>query len=764
MNTIIRNVSRRAFLHDVAAGGFVLAITFPGARRVVDQLSRAAVGAAEPFSPNMYLRIDPTGVVTIVAHRSEMGQGVRTALPMAVADELEADWSRVRVEQAVGDEARFASGISYVDAPGTQNTDGSRSLRHFLAPLREAGATARAMLETAAARRWNVPVTEVEARLHTVLHRPTGRTVGYGDLVAIARELPVPPKEQIRLKQPAAYRYLGKEVPTVDLFDITTGRAKYGIDQTLPGMKHAVIARPPVYGGRVASVDSRAAEAVPGVERIVRLHETPPPSGFLALGGVAVVARNTWAAIQGRLQLNITWDDGPNRAYDSTAYQARLEAAVTQPGKVTRNEGDVDRALAQAAQRVTADYYVPHLAHATMEPPAAIALVADGRCEVWAPTQHPQGTRDTLAQVLEIPAERVRVNVTLLGGGFGRKSKPDFIVEAALLSREVGAPVKVTWTREDDIRHGYYHAVAAQHLEAGLDAEGRTIAWLHRTAFPAIPSTFAAGVTHASDVELGMGFNDLPYDIPNIRLENAEAAPHVRIGWYRSVANIQHAFAVCSFADELAHAAGRDPKDYLLALLGEPRHVDLTRGGVQIWNYGDPLEVYPIDVARHRRVVEHVAERAGWGQPLPPGRGRGIAVHRSFLAYVASVVEVEVSDDGQVSLPRLDIAIDCGSVALPDRVRAQMEGGAIMSLGNALVGQVTFSQGRAVQSNFHDYQVLRMDAAPRETHVHIVASDAPPSGVGETAVPPVAPALCNAIFAATGKRIRRLPVGDQLAG
>lgn len=762
MSSTIRNVSRRDFLHGVAAaGGFALAISLPGCQRIREGLAGAAGG--DPFSPSVYLRIDPSGAVTIIAHRSEMGQGVRTSLPMVVADELEADWAQVTIEQAVGDEASFTTGIDYVDAPGPQNTDGSRSLRHFLRPLREAGATARAMLEQAAAQKWSVPVSEVEAELHQVVHRQSGRTVKYGDLVAIARELPVPPKDQIRLKEPAAFRYIGKGVPSIDLFDMTTGRAKYGIDQVLPGMKHAVIARPPVYGGRVASVDSRAAEAVPGVERIVRLPEAKPPAGFLALGGVAVVARNTWAATQGRSKLAITWDDGPNRTYDSAAFQARLEAAVKQPAKVIRKEGDVDRALARATRRVSADYYVPHLAHATMEAPAALAHVADGKCEVWACTQHPQGTRDTLAKVLGIPADKVRVNVSLLGGGFGRKSKPDFIVEAALLSREIGAPVKVTWTREDDIQHGYYHTVTAQHLEAGLDSQGRTIAWLHRTAFPSIGSTFAPEVLYASDSELGLGFYDLPYDIPNLRLENAEAAAHVRIGWYRSVANIQHAFAICSFADELAHAARRDPKDYLLALLGEARHVDLERGGVKPWNYGDPTDLYPIDTARHRRTVEVVAERAGWGRPLARGRGRGIAVHRSFLAYVASVVEVEVSGDGQVAIPRLDIAIDCGFVANPDRVKAQMEGGAIMSLGNALVGQVTFREGRARQSNFHDYQVLRLQAAPREVHVHIVPSDAPPSGVGETAVPPVAPALCNAIFAATGKRIRTLPIGNQLA-
>jgi isoquinoline 1-oxidoreductase beta subunit len=764
MRVTIRNVSRRDFLHDVTAGGgFALAVTLPGATRVADALmtGTAATSPADPFNPNVYLRIDADGTVTIVAHRSEMGQGVRTGLPMALADELEADWSKVRIEQAIGDEARFKTG-TYVDEPGTQNTDGSRSLRHFLRPLREAGATARAMLEAAAAQRWSVPRTEVEARFHQVLHRPSGRTVGYGDLVAIARDLPVPPTEQVRLKQSSAFRYIGKEIPIVDLFDMTTGKAKYGIDQVQPGMKYAVVARPPVYGGRVTSVDSSAAEAVAGVERVVRLEGTPPPSGFLPLGGVAVVARNTWAAIQGRSKLKITWDDGPNGTYDSTAYRAQLEAAAMRPGKVVRNEGDVDAALAGAARRVTADYYVPHLAHATMEPPAALAVVADGRCEVWAPTQNPQGTRDTIAKVLGIPSDRVRVNVSLLGGGFGRKSKPDFIAEAALLSREVGAPVKVLWTRDDDMHHGYYHTVAAQHLEAGLDARGRTVAWLHRSVFPSIPSTFAPGVTHASDGELSLGCVDLPYDIPNIRCENPEAEAHVRIGWYRSVANIQHAFAVNSFASELAHAAGRDPKDYLLELIGPARHVDLTRGGAKYVNYGDPIDLYPVDTGRLRKVVELVAERAGWGRKLPAGRGLGIAVHRSFVTYVATVVEVEVGKAGQISVPRVDVAVDCGFVVNPDRVRSQMEGACVMGLSNTLYGQVTFREGRAQQSNFNDYPVVRINAAPRETRIHIVPSADPPGGVGEPGVPPLGPALCNAIFAATGKRIRNLPIGGQL--
>jgi isoquinoline 1-oxidoreductase beta subunit len=364
--------------------------------------------------------------------------------------------------------------------------------------------------------------------------------------------------------------------------------------------------------------------------------------------------------------------------------------------------------------------------------------------------------------VLGIPSDRVRVNVSLLGGGFGRKSKPDFIAEAALLSREVGAPVKVLWTRDDDMHHGYYHTVAAQHLEAGLDARGRTVAWLHRSVFPSIPSTFAPGVTHASDGELSLGCVDLPYDIPNIRCENPEAEAHVRIGWYRSVANIQHAFAVNSFASELAHAAGRDPKDYLLELIGPARHVDLTRGGAKYVNYGDPIDLYPVDTGRLRKVVELVAERAGWGRKLPAGRGLGIAVHRSFVTYVATVVEVEAGKAGQISVPRVDVAVDCGFVVNPDRVRSQMEGACVMGLSNTLYGQVTFREGRAQQSNFNDYPVVRINAAPRETRIHIVPSADPPGGVGEPGVPPLGPALCNAIFAATGKRIRNLPIGGQL--
>lgn len=750
MPTILDNISRRGFM---VGGAAVVGSLIVGLRVLPRTLAGSAPAAAAidvpRYNPTAFVAIDKTGRVTILGHRAEMGQGIRTALPMAVADELEADWSRVIVAQAPGDEATF----------GGQNTDGSRSLRHFLQPMREMGAAVRQMLETAAAKAWGVDRTEVRARNHQVIHTPTGRALDYGELAEAARDLPVPQAGAVKLKTPAEFRYLGKGLPIVDLVDMTSGRARYGIDVRLPGMKYAVIERPPVYGGRVVSFDEAAARAVPGVERVVKLDGTPPPSGFQPLGGVAVIARNTWAAIQGRNTLNVTWDDGPNRSYDSVAYKNQLEETARRPGKVVRNDGDAVAALASASRVVKAEYYVPHLAHAPMEPPAAAASVTDGRCEAWGCTQNPQGARDEIAKALGISSDRVKVNMTLLGGGFGRKSKPDYLVEAALLSRAVGAPVRVTWTREDEIHHDYYHTVSAQHLEGALDGHGRAIAWLHRTVFPAIPSTFQPNVRYASDNELSQGLLDVPYAIPNIRCENGEAVAHVRIGWFRSVINIPHAFAVCSFADELAHAAGRDPKEYLIELLGPPRHV---AAGPHYQNYGDDITRYPIDTARLRRVLELVAEKAQWGRALPAGHGLGIAVHRSFVSYVATVVEAAVAKDGTVSVPRVDMAVDCGYAAYPDRIRSQMEGAAVMALSSTLYGEITFRQGRAQQNNFNDFQVARMNVAPRETRVYIVESDALPGGVGEPGVPPFAPALCNAVFAATRRRIRRLPIGDQL--
>lgn len=730
-------VARRAFLQG-------LGLSLAGLALVHVRGAEAAPKAEPGFSPNVLVHVAPDGVVTIVCPRSEMGQGIRSSLPVLVADEMGASLEQVKVVQADGD-AKY----------GDQNTDGSRSIRGPFDDLRKAGATARAMLIGAAARKWGVPAKACEAHDHAVFHPPSKRTLGFGALAPLAAKLPVPKDAPLRAK--GEWKYVGKPLPVHDAPDIVVGKAIFAADVKLPGLLTAVIARPPVVGGKVKSHDASKALLVKGVKKVVELPAPSPPYAFQPLGGVAVVAEGTWAAMQGRAALKIEWLDGDNAEYDSAKYAEALTAAVRAPGRVVRRTGDVDAALAAAKTKVDAEYHVPHLSHVPMEPPCAVAHVTAAGCEVWSATQDPQTTRKEVAKALGLDVAKVTVHVTLLGGGFGRKSKPDYAVEAALLSRAAGAPVRVQWMREDDVRHDYYHTVSTQKLVAALDASGKVTGWLHRIAFPSIRSTFKPGVVHADEGELGQGVLDLPLAVPNVRAENGEAPAHVRIGWLRSVNNIHHGFAIGSFVDELAHARGKDARETWLDILGAPRIVTTAELGVdKVPNYGTPLDKHPIDTARHRRVLERVTEMCDWKNKK--GRALGLSVHRSFLTYVATVVSVVLDPKGKPHVEEAWVACDAGLVVNPDRARAQMEGAVVFGMSLALHGSITMKNGAVEQTNFRDYRLVRIAEAPRATHVELVDSDAPPGGIGEPGVPPVAPALANAVFALTGKRVRTLPI------
>jgi len=771
-HAIITNVSRRSFIGGMLkTSGVALALQIvPGTANAFAPYPTG--GLAMPHGvvndPHIFVAIDRDGQVTIVAHRSEMGTGARTSLPMVVADEMDADWSRVRIIQAPGDEPRY----------GNQDTDGSRSIRHFLQPMRECGAAMRFMLEAAAAVQWGVDRSLCKARNHEVVLLKKGsdgtltettQKLGFGDLTTIAMAMPVPRRDQLTFKQPGEFRYMGKgKTQIVDLHDITVGKAVYGADVRLPDMKYAVIARPPVVGGKVKKFDATETLKVPGVEAVHQLEGSMPPAKFAPLGGIAVIARSTYAALQGRDKLVVEWEDGPHAVYNSPAYREAMIAEARKPGKVIRNQGDADAAFAGAAEVFAAEYAQDHVAQAPMEPLVALARFVDDKIEVWAPVQSPYGTREDIAKAMGVPVENVTVHVTLLGGGFGRKSKCDFAIEAAKLSKmQGGAPVRVQWTREDDLQHAFYHTTSVERIEAALDKSGKVVGWRHRTVAPSIASTFGEDSGYQFKIEYGMGFADMPFDIPNIRCENGQAFAHTRIGWFRSVSNIPRAFAVQSFVAELAHKLGRDPKDLLIELVGPDRVIDLKTAGMpeDFWNYGEPYEEFPIDTARLKNVVNVAAEKAGWGKKLPERQGLGIAVHRSFVTYVATVVHAVIGEDGTIRVPEVTTAIDCGFYINPERIRSQVEGAAVMGMSTAMYSGITFKDGRVEQSNFGDFAVARMENFPQKVNVHIIeptSASHHASGVGEPGVPPFAPALCNAVFAATGKRLRNLPTGEKV--
>ncbi|MEQ6119427.1 molybdopterin cofactor-binding domain-containing protein [Reichenbachiella sp. MALMAid0571] len=745
-STIVK-VDRRTFLKTGVMGSTGLIL---GTQIACSTLFQEEPRAKATFSPNVFLTINEKGEITIVTHRSEMGTGIRTSLPAVVADELEADWNMVTIQQAIGDEETY----------GDQNTDGSYSIRMFYMPMRRVGAAAKMMLEQAAAAKWKVNVSECRAKNNNVVHEPSGKKFDFGELAGDASKLTVPEEKDIKLKDSKNFSKIGKSTPITDLKDIVTGKANFGLDTILPELKVAVIRRCPVAGGKVVSHNAEAALKVSGVQKVFVLESPGFPAGFNApLGGVVVVADNTWAAIKGRDALDVEWDNGANGDYNSEEYLTDLVAKTKTSNTIRRENGDIKKALKGAGKILDSTYVLQHLSHTPMEPPCGVAYAQEGKCELWVPTQNPKWVQEGVAAALEIKKENVTVNVTLLGGGFGRKSKADFSVETAKISKEFGSPVKLLWTREDDIQHDLYHSCAVQRIKVGIDKANNVVAWNQKSVFPSIGGTATNQAIQPSGQELSLGAIDFPYNVENVCVESADAPAKTRIGWLRSVCNIQHAFAIGSMLDEIARARNMDPIENALDLLGEDRQIDKAVFGKELVNYGTEYEDYPWNTGRFRGVINEVAKKSNWGKELPKGRAQGFCAHRSFLTYVACVVEVEADENGNVlSIPEIHYAVDCGLAVNRDRVIAQFEGGAVFALSGALKGAITFKDGRVEQSNFHDYSVARMTDAPKNIFVHLIDSDEKPTGVGEPPVPPVAPALANAIYAASGKRFKNLPM------
>jgi isoquinoline 1-oxidoreductase subunit beta len=700
-------LSRREFVAAGIAAGAGLVIGF--------YLPHKSGSQQEFFSPNAYLRITPDNKTTIVVARSEMGQGVRTALPMILAEELEADWKQIEIEQA-GASTLF----------GDQGTGGSASIHSTWDPMRKAGAAAREMLISAAALTWNVPRSTCTAEKSRIKHAATNRSLSYGELVGKASTLPIP--TDVPLKQSKDYKIVGQRLPRVDSPSKVTGEAIFGIDFRMPGMKFAVLSRCPTIGGKVSGIDDKDSKKIPGVTYLGKIGDS----------AVAVVADSVWGAMEGRRVLNVTWDDGPNKDLNTAAVMTSLKQGASKKGVSLYSAGDAAKA---SGRRISAEYTLPFMAHAPMEPGNCTAHYQGTKCELWAPTQVPQDCRDFVATAVGLDPDQVKVNVTLMGGGFGRRLEHDYAVEAALVSKAISAPVKVIWTREDDMRSSTYRPVSLHQLSAMLDGSGFPVALTHRLIAPSISGQKGQPGPNGVDPDLPDEAGPV-YGIPNYSLEYVMTETPVPLGWMRSVYALQAAFALESFIDELAVAAGKDPLQYRLKLLAKDQ--DLTYFSTT-WK-----------TARMRGVLQLAAEKAGWDKPLPAGRYRGTACFGCFASYMAEVVEITMEND-QPRVHRVVAVVDCGQVVNPSILEQQIQGGIVYGLANALRAKITIEKGRVVQGNFDDYSPLRMNETPT-VEVYAIPSTEFPTGIGEPSVPPLAPALCNAIYAATKKRIRALPI------
>ncbi|HYE36373.1 xanthine dehydrogenase family protein molybdopterin-binding subunit [Methylocaldum sp.] len=717
MSVELTNPGRRQFLKSSALIGGSLVIAFYLPRTM--KFAMAAEEPAKTYPPNAFIRIGEDETVTILINKSEMGQGVYTSLAMLVADELEADWSKVKVESAP------VAPVYNHTVWNIQATGGSTSVATSWEQLRKVGAAGRMLLIQAAADTWKVKPDACRAEIGYVIHKPTQRRLSYGALSAKAAELPMP--AQVKLKDPKQFKLIGKPIRRLDTPAKTNGTAQFGMDVQLPGLLTALIARPPVFGAKVKSFDAAQSKAVVGVVDVVQV-----PSG------IAVVAKDFWSAKKGRDALEIVWDRGPNADLSSAKLREEFTRLAQTSGLPAKEKGDATSILAKIAKiakPLSAEYEVPYLAHAPMEPLNCTVDLREDRCEIWTGTQFQTIDRNQAAAIAGLKPEQVELHTTFLGGGFGRRANPqsDFVSEAVHVAKAVKKPVKVVWTREDDIKGGYYRPAFHDRLSAGLDSKGKLVAWTHTIVGQsiAIGTPFEASmVREGVDVSSVEGAADLPYAVSNIRVDLHSPKLDIPVLWWRSVGHSHTAFVVESFIDEVAHAAGKDPYRFRYELLTK----------------------YP----RHRGVLDLAAKKAGWGSALPKGRGRGIAVHSSFGSYVAQVAEVSV-EDGKARVHRVVCAIDCGQVVNPDTIAAQMESGIVWALSAALYGEITLNNGEVEQNNFSDYPILRIDGMPA-VEVHIVPSREPPSGVGEPGVPPLAPAVANALFAATGKRIRSLPL------